>query len=80
LNLLRRTVNPVDAVWKIDAPRDLGKHPGDLGPRRRRGAFGAVCTAKQELWQMRVMAFASQNSGSGKTTLAGNIGPATETA
>ena len=77
--LLWRTAYPVDAVLKIDAPRGLGKQPGNLGQRRRRGAFSAVCNAKQERWQMRVMTFASQNSGSGKTTLAGHIGPATET-
>ena len=78
--LLRRIAYPVDAVSKIDAPRGLGKQPGNVGPRRRRGAFGAVCNAKQELWQMRVIAFASQNGGSGKTTLAGRSGPARETA
>ena len=77
--LLQRSAYPVDAVSKIDVPRGLGKQPGNLGPRRRRGAFGAVCNAKQELWQMRVVAFAFQKGGSGKTALAGRIGPAKET-
>ena len=58
----------------------LKTSPDKVGPKRRRGVIGAVCNAKQELWQMRVIAFASQNSGSGKTTLAGRSGPARETA
>jgi len=79
LVLLQRTAYPVDAVSKIDVPRGLGKQPGNLGPRRRRGTFGSVCNAKQELWQMRVKAFEFQKGGSGKTTLAGGICPAKET-
>jgi len=39
----------------------------------RRDVCDVVCNARQELWQMRVMAFASQKGGSGKTTLAGHV-------
>ncbi len=71
--LLRKTAYPVDAALNFDVPRGLENEPRKVGPRRRRGTIGAVCNAKQELWQMRVMAFASQKGGSGKTTLAGHI-------
>jgi chromosome partitioning protein len=73
LALLRKAVYSVDAALKIDAPHGPGKQPRKVGPSLPRGAVGVVCNAKQELWQMRVMAFASQKGGSGKTTLAGHI-------
>ena len=71
--LLWKTIYPVVAALKFDASRGLEGEPRNVGPRRRRGAIGAMCNAKQELWQMRVMAYASQKGGFGKTRIAGHI-------
>ncbi len=75
--LLWKTIYPVVAALKFDASRGLEGEPRNVGPRRRRGAIGAMCNAEQELWQMRVqmrvMAYASQKGGSDKTRIAGHI-------